>query len=152
MSNDNATSVWYNCIYFVFDCYRLAATAAGNASLQELTLLAAARRSVVSGGGGVTPHGAGLGVPSSNPNELHPAYRLNPYVEHLYSSLHSSPTTSLRGMSPLDPRGNHQLHSINCCSLSIFFLKEFLKERFDLFWKIESFFLLICYILINRNS
>jgi len=98
----------------------LAATAAGNASLQELTLLAAARRSAATGGGGVPPHGAGLGVPSTNPNELHPAYRLNPYVEHLYSSLHSSPTTSLRGMSPLDPRGNHPFISINCYSLSAY--------------------------------
>ena len=74
--------------------------------------MAAARRSAAGGGGSVPPHGAGLGVPSSNPNDLHPAYRLNPYVEHLYSSLHSSPTTSLRGMSPLDPRGNHSEYQL----------------------------------------
>lgn len=78
----------------------MAATAAGSASLQELTFLAAARRSA---GGG--PIGVGIGAPATGPAELHPAYRLNPYVEHLYSSLHSSPTASLRGLSPLDPRG-----------------------------------------------
>lgn len=97
--------------------HRLGSSGASSASLQELTLLAAARRSAAAaaavaaaGGGGVGAGSAhpsmGMGVPSSGgPGELHPAYRLNPYVEHLYSSLHSSPTASLRGLSPLDPRG-----------------------------------------------
>lgn len=94
----------------------MSSSGASSASLQELTLLAAARRSAAAaaavaaaGGGGVNApgtHPMNMGVPSSGgPAELHPAYRLNPYVEHLYSSLHSSPTASLRGLSPLDPRG-----------------------------------------------
>lgn len=90
---------------FFANTNRLAATAAGSASLQELTFLAAARRSA--GASGASHLGVGLGAPSSGPADLHPAYRLNPYVEHLYSSLHSSPTASLRGLSPLDPRGKH---------------------------------------------
>ena len=119
---------------------RLAATAVGNPSLQELTLLAAARRSAASGGGGVPPHVAGIGIPSSAPGELHPAYRLNPYVEHLYSSLHSSPTTSLRGLSPLDPRGNipiqlfrQQTFYANNCHLIIKITKYLKKLKISHF-------------------
>ena len=99
---------------FLSDVHRLSSSGASSASLQELTLLAAARRSAAAaaavaaagGGGAGGPHPMSMGVTSSGgPGELHPAYRLNPYVEHLYSSLHSSPTASLRGLSPLDPRG-----------------------------------------------
>lgn len=91
---------------------RLSSSGAGSASLQELTLLAAARRSAAAAAaaaaaaGGMTSSGPhSMGMAPSGGGELHPAYRLNPYVEHLYSSLHSSPTASLRGLSPLDPRG-----------------------------------------------
>lgn len=111
---------------FLSSCHtrRLASSGASSASLQEFTLLAAARRSAAAaaavaaagvgggGSGGSHPMSMGVGMPSSGvgPGELHPAYRLNPYtIEHLYSSLHSSPTASLRGLSPLDPRGNKNL-------------------------------------------
>lgn len=87
--------------------YRLTSSG-GSTSLQELTLLAAARRSAAAAAAAAAA-GPMSGMSSSGggggPGDLHPAYRLNPYVEHLYSSLHSSPTASLRGLSPLDPRG-----------------------------------------------
>ena len=86
--------------------YRLTSSG-GSTSLQELTLLAAARRSAAAAAAAAAA-GPMSGMSSSGgggPADLHPAYRLNPYVEHLYSSLHSSPTASLRGLSPLDPRG-----------------------------------------------
>lgn len=116
--------------------HRLTSSGASSASLQELTLLAAARRSAAAaaavaaagGGGGVGsggshPMGMGVGMPSSGvgPGELHPAYRLNPYtIEHLYSSLHSSPTASLRGLSPLDPRGKPFLSLVILSPSSIY--------------------------------
>lgn len=56
-------------------CCRISTS--GSGSLPELQLLA--RR--------------GLGAPS----DIHPAYRLPPYMEHLYASLHNSPTASLHG-------------------------------------------------------
>ncbi|XP_045128464.1 transcriptional activator cubitus interruptus-like isoform X3 [Portunus trituberculatus] len=34
-----------------------------------------------------------------------PPYRIPPYMEHLYQSLHTSPQASLRGLSPLEGRG-----------------------------------------------
>lgn len=98
----------------------------GTGSLSELTFLQASRRAAAavhpqhvpgsgaggSGGGGVAgvppPHGAA---------DFHPAYRLHPYMmEHLYGSLNavaaaaagspgSPAASSLRGLSPLDSRG-----------------------------------------------
>jgi hypothetical protein len=35
-------------------------------------------------------------------------YRLHPTYEHLYSSLHSSPVASLRGLSPLEGRSEFE--------------------------------------------
>lgn len=111
----------------------LSSSGSGSASLQELTLLAAARRSAAAAaaaaaatGGSATggsvgshPMHGSMGMTSSGgPAELHPAYRLNPYVEHLYSSLHSSPTASLRGLSPLDPRGL-ALHADYMANMSV---------------------------------
>jgi len=111
-----------NVLFLLSFVFRLSSSGSGSASLQELTLLAAARRSAAAAaaaaaatGGSATggsvgshPMHGSMGMTSSGgPAELHPAYRLNPYVEHLYSSLHSSPTASLRGLSPLDPRGSN---------------------------------------------
>jgi len=60
----------------IFCCFRIPTS--GSGSLPELQLLA--RR--------------GLATPS----EIHPAYRLPPYMEHIYASLHNSPTASLHGL------------------------------------------------------
>ncbi|XP_059486455.1 transcriptional activator cubitus interruptus isoform X3 [Neocloeon triangulifer] len=90
-------------------------------SLPELTFLQASRRAAAA----VHPHvpgsqpggGAAPGLPPTGGGaDFHPAYRLNPYMEHLYGSLHAaaaaaaagspgSPSASLRGLSPLDSRG-----------------------------------------------
>jgi hypothetical protein len=142
---------------FVLSCHiythRLTSSGASSASLQELTLLAAARRSAAAaaavaaagGGGGVGSGGShsmsmGVGMPSSGvgPGELHPAYRLNPYtIEHLYSSLHSSPTASLRGLSPLDPRGKNFFYIffvfLSPSSISLLFLTLSLSYLFFLY-------------------
>jgi hypothetical protein len=140
----------------------LASSGASSASLQEFTLLAAARRSAAAaaavaaagvgggGSGGSHPMSMGVGMPSSGvgPGELHPAYRLNPYtIEHLYSSLHSSPTASLRGLSPLDPRGNK--------NLALFFLlfllcnTEGFVQLVSYFWR--SLFFLSLAIQLARH-
>nr|CAD7393850.1 unnamed protein product [Timema cristinae] len=67
-------------------------------SLTEFQFLAASRRAAAavvlppgSAGGGV-----GVPPPPHHPPDFHPAYRLSPYMEHLYSSLqqHSSPAAS----------------------------------------------------------
>jgi hypothetical protein len=86
--------------------------------LSELTFLQASRRAAAA----VHPHsqsGGGAGLPHTGGGaDFHPAYRLNPYMEHLYGSLHAaaaaaaagspgSPSASLRGLSPLDSRGQY---------------------------------------------
>jgi hypothetical protein len=103
--------------------------------LSELTFLQASRRAAAA----VHPHsqsGGGAGLPHTGGGaDFHPAYRLNPYMEHLYGSLHAaaaaaaagspgSPSASLRGLSPLDSRGQYstfsfRLHKFN--SIVVFF-------------------------------
>lgn len=99
---------WFNC--------RLPGSGSGS-SLSELQFLAASRRAAAAAAGAVLPPGApgaagaagatggGVAVPPPPPPhhppgpDFHPAYRLNPYMEHLYSSLqqHSSPAASIHG-------------------------------------------------------
>jgi hypothetical protein len=93
--------------------YRLASSGSGS-SLSELQFLAASRRAAAAAAGAVLPPGAGgaagatgggVAVPPPPPPhhppgpDFHPAYRLNPYMEHLYSSLqqHSGPAASIHG-------------------------------------------------------
>nr|CAD7258276.1 unnamed protein product [Timema shepardi] len=76
-------------------------------SLTEFQFLAASRRAAAavvlppgSAGGGV-----GVPPPPHHPPDFHPAYRLSPYMEHLYSSLqqHSSPAaSSLHGFGKVE--------------------------------------------------
>lgn len=146
------------CLFLSCHARRLASSGASSASLQEFTLLAAARRSAAAaaavaaagvgggGSGGSHPMSMGVGMPSSGvgPGELHPAYRLNPYtIEHLYSSLHSSPTASLRGLSPLDPRGNKNL---------AFFFLLFLIYYTEGFVQLVSYFWRSLFFLSLYNS
>ena len=90
-------------------CCRLPGSGSGS-SLSELQFLAASRRAVAAAAGAVLPpgpagaSGGGVAVPPPPPHhppgpDFHPAYRLNPYMEHLYSSLqqHSSPAASIHG-------------------------------------------------------
>ncbi|XP_067015349.2 transcriptional activator cubitus interruptus [Anabrus simplex] len=71
-------------------------------SLPDLQFLAASRRAAAAAGAVLPPGaggGVGVGPPPHHAPEFHPAYRLNPYMEHLYSSLqHSSPTASIHGL------------------------------------------------------
>ncbi|KAL0271344.1 UNVERIFIED_CONTAM: hypothetical protein PYX00_008461 [Menopon gallinae] len=53
-------------------------------SVPELQLLAARR---------------GLGAAPPGPGDFHPAYRVPQYMEHIYATLHNSPTSSLHGLS-----------------------------------------------------
>jgi hypothetical protein len=95
--------------------YRLPGSGSGS-GLSELQFLAASRRAAAAAAGAVLPPGAGgaagaagaagggVAVPPPPPHhppgpDFHPAYRLNPYMEHLYSSLqqHSSPAASIHG-------------------------------------------------------
>ena len=100
---------------YAFNC-RLPGSGSGS-SLSELQFLAASRRAAAAAAGAVLPPGApgatgaagatggGVAVPPPPPPhhppgpDFHPAYRLNPYMEHLYSSLqqHSSPAASIHG-------------------------------------------------------
>ncbi|XP_049842532.1 transcriptional activator cubitus interruptus isoform X3 [Schistocerca gregaria] len=105
----------------------LGAGSGGTGALSELQLLAASRRCAVlppgapgagaaaAAGAGASPGGGSAGPqppPVSSGADLHPAYRLNPYVEHLYSSLqHSSPSLHGLALSPdyLAPRSLTEL-------------------------------------------
>lgn len=71
-----------HCVDSVVVCCRL--TGSGS-SLPELQLLAARRAAGAVGG-------AGGGAGAAAVDHFHPAYRLNPYMEHLYS-----PAASLHG-------------------------------------------------------
>lgn len=85
---------------------------ASTPSLPELSLLAGrSGRSSDSGGSLLTPTPGVTGSAA----ELHAAaaaaaaYRLaSPYMDPLYTTLHSSPTASLR-LSPIDPRGESDI-------------------------------------------
>ncbi|XP_042864092.1 transcriptional activator cubitus interruptus-like isoform X2 [Penaeus japonicus] len=57
---------------------------------------------LVGGRLGAAPLGT---TPGDLPAPPHPPYRIPPYMEHLYQSLHTSPQASLRGLSPLESRG-----------------------------------------------
>ncbi|XP_064082766.1 transcriptional activator cubitus interruptus-like isoform X4 [Macrobrachium nipponense] len=57
---------------------------------------------LVGGRLGAAPLGA---APGDLPAPPHPPYRIPPYMEHLYQSLHTSPQPTLRGLSPLEGRG-----------------------------------------------
>ncbi|XP_047471194.1 zinc finger protein GLI2-like [Penaeus chinensis] len=56
---------------------------------------------LVGGRLGAAPLGT---TPGDLPAPPHPPYRIPPYMEHLYQSLHTSPQASLRGLSPLESR------------------------------------------------
>ena len=113
----NAKTVSGDVYFNVFWCNcRLPGSGSGS-SLSELQFLAASRRAAAAAAGAVLPPGApgaagatgaaggGVAVPPPPPPhhppgpDFHPAYRLNPYMEHLYSSLqqHSSPAASIHG-------------------------------------------------------
>ncbi|KAF4518856.1 hypothetical protein B566_EDAN006707 [Ephemera danica] len=87
-------------------------------SVSELTFLQAASRRAVHPHAPTSGAGGGGGAASTGPGsaDFHPAYRLPPYMENLYGSLHaaaaaaagspgSPAASSLRGLSPLDSRG-----------------------------------------------
>ncbi|CAL4115799.1 unnamed protein product, partial [Meganyctiphanes norvegica] len=58
------------------------------------------------GGGGRLGTVAPLGTaPGDLPAPPHPPYRIPPYMEHLYQSLHHPTNASFRGISPLEGRG-----------------------------------------------
>jgi hypothetical protein len=109
-------------------CCRLPGSGSGS-GLSELQLLVASRRAAAAAAGAVLPPGAGgaagpagaagggVAVPPPPPHhppgpDFHPAYRLNPYMEHLYSSLqqHSSPTASIHGQCS----SQHLATSLTC--------------------------------------
>lgn len=97
---------------FVFLISRLSVSGSGP-SLSDLSLLAGRR----SGEGGIPGGLLGSHTPTSNSAELHAAAaaaysRLtSPYMDPLYTGLHTSPTGSLR-LSPIDSRG--KIESISC--------------------------------------
>lgn len=109
------------CMYLsvCFDFFRLSVSGS-TPSLPDLSLLAGRPRSGTEGG---VPGGFLGGTPTpgvtGSAAELHAAAaavaysRLNPYMDPLYTGLHTSPTASLR-LSPIDSRGtNHQINYNN---------------------------------------
>lgn len=129
-------------------------------SLSELSLLAGRPRSGAEGGapGGILGGTPTPGVTGSAA-ELHAAAaaaysRLaSPYMDPLYTGLHSSPTASLR-LSPIDSRGTLQCKVINnkIYYVKILTTRLFFLSNAHIPVTLTFYFFIIFHFFANKNE